>query len=65
MHTFLSKIIRQSILRHKQVKPGERQEYSAFELAKGFRELKITVLSGIRNMLWVATGIASATFGLK
>ncbi|MGB4843824.1 MAG: YitT family protein [Ferruginibacter sp.] len=45
--------------------PGEKQEYSAFELAKGFRELKITVLSSVKNILWVTTGIASATFGLK
>lgn len=65
MDKLLSKIIRQSILRQKHLKPGEKQEYSAFELAKGFRELKITILSGIKNILWVATGIASATFGLK
>jgi uncharacterized membrane-anchored protein YitT (DUF2179 family) len=65
MHKLLSKIIRQAILRQKQVRPGEKQEYSAFELAKGFRELKITVFSGFKNILWVATGIASATFGLK
>jgi uncharacterized membrane-anchored protein YitT (DUF2179 family) len=64
MNTLLSKIIRQSILRHKQVMPGEKQEYSAFELAKGFRELKITVFRGIRDILWVTTGIASAAFGL-
>lgn len=65
MHIILSKIIKQVILRQKQVMPGEKQEYSAFELAKGFRELKITVLSSVKNILWVTTGIASATFGLK
>lgn len=65
MDKLLSKIIRQSILRQKHLKPGEKQEYSAFELAKGFRELKITVLSSVKNILWVTTGIASATFGLK
>jgi len=65
MHKLLSKVIRQAILRQKQVMPGEKQEYSAFELAKGFRELKITLLSGVKNILWITTGIVSATFGLK
>lgn len=65
MNSLLSRIIRQAVLRRKPVLPGEKQEYSAFELAKGFRELKITVFSGIKSFLWVATGIVSASFGLK
>lgn len=65
MHAIISKIIKQAILRQKQLKPGEKQEYSSFELAKGFRELKITAVSSFKNMLWIITGIASATFGLK
>lgn len=65
MNTILSKIIRQSILRKKQVKPGEKREYSAYELASGFRELKITVVSSIKNILFITLGIASASFGLK
>lgn len=65
MHNLLAKIIRQSILRKKLVLPGEKPEYSAFELAKGFRDLKITLLSGFKNFLWISTGIASASFGLK
>ncbi len=52
-------------MRQRQIRPGEKQEYSSFELAKGFRELKITLFSGFKNFLWVGTGIASATFGLK
>lgn len=65
MNTILTKIIRQTILRNKQLKPGEKQQYSAYELASGFRELKITITSSIKNILFIALGIAAATFGLK
>lgn len=65
MHKLLSKVIKQAILRQKPVLPGEKQEYSAFELAKGFRELKISIISGIKEILWIVTGITSASFGLK
>jgi uncharacterized membrane-anchored protein YitT (DUF2179 family) len=65
MNEILSRIIKQAILRQKRVNPGVKQIYSPFELAKGFRELKITLIVGLKNFLWVATGIIAATFGLK
>ena len=61
MNEILSRIIKQAILRQKRVIPGEKQVYSRFELAKGFRELKITIIVGLKNFLWVATGIIAAT----
>ncbi|MBK8610875.1 MAG: YitT family protein [Chitinophagaceae bacterium] len=65
MHNVLANIIRQAILRNKKILPGEKREYSSFELARGFRDLKITVISGFKSMLWVSAGITSAAFGLK
>ena len=65
MHSIISKIIKQLILQQKRILPGQKQEYSAFTLAKGFRELKITVLSTVKNTFLIAGGITSAAFGLK
>lgn len=65
MNSIISNIIRQSILRRKQLKPGQKQEYSAFELAKGFRELKITLSGALKDILLISIGIVSAAFGLK
>jgi uncharacterized membrane-anchored protein YitT (DUF2179 family) len=65
MNSIIANIIRQSILRRKQLNPGQKQEYSAFELAKGFRELKITLSGALKDILLIAIGIVSAAFGLK
>ncbi|MEP7254312.1 MAG: YitT family protein [Ferruginibacter sp.] len=65
MNSFLSKIIRRSVLDQKQKSSEKEQELSAFELAKGFRELKITVLRSLRDVLLIMMGITSAAFGLE
>jgi uncharacterized membrane-anchored protein YitT (DUF2179 family) len=65
MNPFLVKIIRRSVLQHKINVPEGEEEYSAFELAKGFRELKIMILGSVKDIFLIMLGIASAAFGLE
>ena len=65
MKSLLSKIIKKTILPEKKGPSGERLEFTDFEMAKGFRELKINVFRAIRDIFLIALGIASAAFGLE
>jgi uncharacterized membrane-anchored protein YitT (DUF2179 family) len=65
MNSLLSKIIRRSILPEKKGPSGEKLEHTDFEMAKGFRELKINVFLAFRDIFLIALGIASAAFGLE
>ncbi|MEO6252157.1 MAG: YitT family protein [Ferruginibacter sp.] len=65
MNSLLAKIIRKTILPEKKGPSGETLEFTDFEMAKGFRELKINVLRATRDVFLIALGIASAAFGLE
>jgi len=60
MRNVLKKIILQTVL-----DKDKKNDYSPFELAKGFRELKITVLRWIKDIFLMALGISCAAFGLE
>ena len=65
MNSLLSKIIKKTILPEKKGPEGETLEFTDFEMAKGFRELKINVFRAIRDIFLIGLGIASAAFGLE
>ena len=65
MNSFLSKIIRKTILDNKRKIPGVKEDISSFELAKGFYDLRVTVFLGLRDVLLITLGIFSAAFGLE
>lgn len=65
MNPLLKQLVTRSILRHKKKYAGKRKEYSAFELAKGLRELRITVITFFKDIFLVTAGIFSAAFGLE
>lgn len=47
-------------------KPGKKiSEYTAYELAKGRKQLRRNILRSIRNAFLIAAGIFSAAFGLE
>jgi len=50
---------------NKHKKAGNNKQYSDYRLAKAFRELRINVLSFLRDIFFIITGIASAAFGLE
>ncbi|TAH43589.1 MAG: YitT family protein [Bacteroidetes bacterium] len=65
MNPFWTNIVIQTILRKKERPFDKRTQYSSFELAKGFRELKLLIWNVIKDILLILLGITSASFGLK
>ena len=65
MQPFLKKILFQTVLHKKWKDSGNETEFTSYEFAKAYRELKITVKAFFRDLLLVALGITSAAFGLK
>jgi len=64
MNPFFQKIIIDSVLRNKKQLP-EKPNYSSYQLAKAYREFKISVLAFLRDIIFISLGILSAAFGLK
>lgn len=59
------KFIRLYLLGQSKKKTGSEKELSRYELAKGFRILKISLRRGARDVFFMAAGILSAAFGLE
>ncbi|HEX6849268.1 MAG TPA: YitT family protein [Chitinophagaceae bacterium] len=64
MNSFFQKIITDKVLRDKK-QLSEGETYSPYELAKAYREFKISVVGLSRDIMFISLGIASAVFGLK
>ena len=64
MNSFFQKIIVDKVLRDKKQLPAG-ETYSPYELAKAYREFRISVIGFIRDVTFISLGIASAVFGLK
>lgn len=65
MNPFWTQIIIQTTLRNKGEKNDHENRFSDFELAKGYRELLITLKRYIKDFFLIAIGIFSASFGFK
>ena len=65
MNPFWTQIIIQTTLKHKRDKNDKSQEYSNYELAKGWREFRISVVRFIQDLVLITMGIFSAAFGFK
>lgn len=65
MSLFWTKIIVQEALRRRKQQGAGKNGYSAYEMAKAYRELKISVWALIKDVLLIMLGVASAAFGLK
>src|SRR4029078_9236207 len=63
--SFWAKVITELILHEKEKNAERAQEYSKYELAKGFRQLKITLFRGLKDFFLIVGGIASAALGLE
>ena len=64
MQKFLSNLIVKNA-RKKSIINNATTELSAYKLAKGFRELKITVVGTIQDLVLITIGVFSASFGFK
>ena len=65
MNPFWTQLIIQTVLRHKNKKSGDKKQYSAYEIARGHRELIVSVKQYIRDFFLITIGIFSASFGFK
>ncbi len=65
MNSLWKKIIIGTILRDKHTTPRQKQRYSGYVLAKGFRELKIILVRYLKDFILITIGIFSAAFGFK
>ncbi|MES2005779.1 MAG: YitT family protein [Bacteroidota bacterium] len=65
MSAYFAKLIRTLILQSKKNHAKNKEDYSRYELAKAFRELKITAFRFLKDVILMAAGIASAAFGLE
>ena len=65
MNNFWKRVIVNSIYRQKRNLGGIVKEYSEYEIAKGFRQLKTTVKRCSVNAFLIAIGVIVAGFGLK
>lgn len=59
MKEFLNKIIIRSVLREQTV------PYTSFQLAKGFRKLRLGILELLKDIVLIIVGVSSAAIGLK
>jgi uncharacterized membrane-anchored protein YitT (DUF2179 family) len=65
MNSFLKQLIIQTILRRKDENSENKTSYSAFVLAKGYWELRLTIKQYIKDFFLISIGIFSAAFGFK
>lgn len=65
MKPFWKEIIIQTVLRHKKRTTNQGQQYSPFRLAKGYRELKVTLRRWLKDSILMTVGMFSAAFGLE
>jgi len=65
MNAFWKQIIIQTVLRSKGKKRKDGKKYSAYEIAKGWHELKISLAEHTKDIFLITVGIFSASFGFK
>ncbi len=65
MNSFWTQIIIKTMLRQKNGKDKQREEYSAYELAKSYRNFFIMLKRNIKDAILIFIGIVSASFGFK
>lgn len=66
MHRLITELVKQTIIKPRRKWQGEKDEqYSSYDLAKGFRDLRETIKRFFRDALLISLGIISAGFGLK
>ena len=65
MRSYLSKIIIKTILDQKKENIGRKKPYSSYEMAIGFRELKLNITGLLKDSFIILLGIFSAGFGLE
>ncbi|MCE3225955.1 MAG: hypothetical protein K0S32_506 [Bacteroidetes bacterium] len=64
MNPIWTQIVIQGVLNRKKKDYGKKQ-YSDYQIAKGFRELKIIALRYLKDVILISAGVGAAAFGLE
>jgi uncharacterized membrane-anchored protein YitT (DUF2179 family) len=65
MNSIWTQIVIQTVLRQKGKRTAPKQDYTTLEIARGYRQLRMTVLNLLRDIIFISSGVASAAFGLE
>ncbi len=65
MNPFWKQVIIHTVFRKDQQPRGTEKTYSSFQLAKGFRKLRMLITRMLKDIILMLTGILSAAFGLE
>jgi uncharacterized membrane-anchored protein YitT (DUF2179 family) len=65
MNPFWKQLVIKTTLRDKQSEADKGKKHSDFELAKGWKELRISIIRLVKDFILITLGIFSAAFGLK
>jgi uncharacterized membrane-anchored protein YitT (DUF2179 family) len=65
MNPFWTKIIKQTVLNHKREGKVSENEYSTFQLAKGYKAFLIELKRLAKDFVLIGIGVFSASFGFK
>jgi uncharacterized membrane-anchored protein YitT (DUF2179 family) len=65
MNPLWTQVIIQTVLKNKSKGETEAGKYSTYEIAKGYRELKLTAKRFVKDVVLITLAIFSASFGFK
>src|SRR3569833_467962 len=65
MDSFLKRMILNAIRKNRRRKFPDEAEYSSYDMARGFIELKVTFYSFLKDIMFMVLGIGAAAFGLE
>lgn len=65
MNPLWTQVIIQTVLKNKSKGETESGKYSTYEIAKGYRELKLTAKRFVKDVVLITLAIFSASFGFK
>jgi uncharacterized membrane-anchored protein YitT (DUF2179 family) len=65
MKRLLKQLLIKTVLRQREKDTGRPSGYSTYEIAKAYREFRISVFTFLKDVLLISLGIAAAAFGLK
>jgi uncharacterized membrane-anchored protein YitT (DUF2179 family) len=65
MNPFWTQLVINTVLRHKKKNLAVEKEFTSFEIAKGFRELRINAIAQAKDAVLIILGVFSAALGLE
>ncbi|MEO5645142.1 MAG: YitT family protein [Bacteroidia bacterium] len=65
MNRFVKQLLLRTTLKTKRRKTGKAKDFSAYEMAKAWWEMKINIHRHIKDIILITAGIFSAAFGFK